>query len=176
MSDPRAAKSMADAGLADVCRDVSRSVRIGRGASSTDRDDIAQDACVRVLQLPAPQTVRDPVRYFLRTARNLFIDRQRQKVREAKLFDGSFDAGLQAPDSFDPERILAGKQELNHVLVAIAALPPRCREAFTLHRFGGSSYAVIARRMGISTSMVEKHIAEAMLRITRSLRAIESKE
>ena len=154
--------------LMDACRDLVLRQR-KRGKVSADADDISQDACVRALGLAQPQAVRDPVHYLMRIVRNTFIDRKRQGQREVHLFH-ALEHTTNARETADPERILAGKQELQRVLAAIDSLPPRCREAFTLHRFHGLSYAGIARRMGVGTGTVEKHIAEAMLRVTRSLR------
>ena len=44
----------------------------------------------------------------------------------------------------------------------IAALRPRTREAFLLYRFDACSHVQIAQRMGVSVSMVEKHVSSAM--------------
>jgi RNA polymerase sigma-70 factor (ECF subfamily) len=155
--------------LTEACDTLARE----RRARSPEADDVAQEACMRALEVRQPDNVRDPVRYLMRIARNLLVDRARKRVREAALIDSlsvvEFDSGVSA----DPERILAGKQELQRVLAAIAKLPPRCREAFVLHRFNGLSYAAVARRMGVSTSMVEKHIAEAILRLHRASHAGE---
>jgi len=163
------AKSEGQAKLAEACREIVIETRRRKSHGTVDGDDVAQDTCVRALNLPAPQSVRDPLRYLLRIARNLIIDRRRNRVRETALSESLAVIEYGSSDPPDPERILAGKQNLERVLAAIASLPPRCREAFTLHRFGGLSYAAIARRMGVSTSMVEKHIAEAMVRVTRAL-------
>ncbi len=155
--------------LLDACRDLvlRQRQRANRPASA---DDVTQDACARALGRAEPEAVHDPVRYLMRIARNVFIDRKRSERREAALLHSFTAAEMNARDTADPERILAGKQELQRVLAAIELLPPRCREAFTLHRFHGLSYTAIARRMGIGTGTVEKHIAEAMLRIGRGLR------
>jgi RNA polymerase sigma-70 factor (ECF subfamily) len=161
--------------LADACREILAEGRRRNARGAADADDVAQDACVRALDLPAPSTVRDPIRYLFRIARNLVIDRRRKRAREALLSESLAVIEYGSSDPADPERILAGKQDLSRVLKAIDSLPPRCREAFTLHRFGGLSYAAIARQMGVSTSMVEKHIAEAMLRVTRALFVSEEK-
>jgi RNA polymerase sigma factor (sigma-70 family) len=167
MSQKQTADSAAQ--IAEACSDMVRKHH-AVPARSAEADDVAQDAFVRALQLDAPHAVRDPVRYLMRIARNLFIDRQRYRKREAAIFEPLVDADAAAGETADPERILAGKQELERARAVIEALPSRCREAFTLHRFHGLSYASVARRMGVSTSMVEKHIAEAMLRLSRALR------
>jgi RNA polymerase sigma-70 factor (ECF subfamily) len=146
------------------------------GAQFTlEGDDIAQDACVRMLRMDQPQAVQAPAAFLFRVARNLFVDRQRARARERSLLDR---AGF-AQDNFnhdrdasaDPERILAGKQRLEIALAEIQGLPPRCREAFVLHRFDGLTYLAVAQHMGISASMVEKHIAAAMSRLDSALRA-----
>jgi RNA polymerase sigma factor (sigma-70 family) len=147
------------AGFEGACSDLVR-----RNANG---EDAVQEACVRVLQMPPTDAISDPVRYVLRVARNLFIDDRRRKGREARLFEYAADAATAADDSPSPERILAGKESLAGILTAIDRLPPRCREAFVLHRFENLSYSTIAHRKGISISMVEKHVAEAMARLAR---------
>jgi RNA polymerase sigma-70 factor (ECF subfamily) len=151
--------------LTEALSDLAREKR----SRSADADDAAQDAFLRAMQSPKRDGIRDPVRYLFRVMRNLMIDRKRGAAREAAAL-GSLsivDASTRTPD---PERVLSSKQELALVLAEIKRLPPRCREAFVLHRFKGLSYPAIAKRMGISVSMVEKHIAEAMLRISRATR------
>lgn len=158
-----------EAKLVKACREIVAQGRRRNSQGAVDADDVAQDACVRALDMPAPHSIRDPLRYLFRIARNLVIDRRRKHVRDAVLSESLSVIEYGSSDPPDPERILAGKQDLQRVLATIESLPPRCREAFTLHRFGGLSYAAIARQMGVSTSMVEKHIAEAMVRVTRAL-------
>ena len=60
------------------------------------------------------------------------------------------------------EQIVAGKQRLKRMLAALNALPPRARQVVILRRFENLTYLQIARRLGISVSAVEKHMARAM--------------
>jgi RNA polymerase sigma-70 factor (ECF subfamily) len=142
--------------------------RIG-ARRALDGEDIGQDAAVRMLQVKNPGTIDDPLRYLFRVARNLFVDAERSRARERLAIDPATGLDIHADPAADPERALAGKQRLERALSVIADLPPRCRLAFRLHRFEGMSYVAIAREMGISPSAVEKHIAEAMLRLGRAM-------
>ena len=54
-------------------------------------------------------------------------------------------------------------QVIRAYVAAIEALPPRCREAFILHVFDDMPHAEIARAMGVSCSMIEKHIVRGMV-------------
>jgi RNA polymerase sigma-70 factor (ECF subfamily) len=159
-------------GLMQACRALVLRQRVG-GARARELEDVTQEACVKALEIEQPGVIREPLRYILRIARNLFIDRRRKERRAGALIVQLGTTGAASVPA-DPERVLAGKQELQRALAAIDDLPPRCREAFTLHRFEGLSYAAIARRMNISNGTVEKHIAEAMLRIGRACRTSEN--
>jgi RNA polymerase sigma-70 factor (ECF subfamily) len=141
---------------------------------SIDGEDVGQEAVLRVLQVLAHTVIDDPVRYLLRVARNLFVDAERARTRERALNDPTSDSARELDRYADPERTLVDKQRLERALSVIDDLPPRCRRAFRLHRFEGLTYAAIAREMEISPSMVEKHIAEAMLRLRSALVSDES--
>ncbi len=151
--------------------------RLHERASPGDADDLVQDAYVRLLSSDRAQ-LGDPVRYLFGIARNLVIDRFRARRAEERVVDVHADAAIVAESAAepgaDPERALLAKDGLARALAEIDRLPPRCGQAFRLHRFEELTYAEIARRMGISVSAVEKHIADAMLRLRRVARDDES--
>ena len=159
--------------LADACRElVLRRRASPRGLPDTE--DVEQEALLRALNAREKSAIRDPLRYLFRVTRNLFIDGHRRKQREKLALASMHPAGAPLTETINPERVLSGKDDLRCVLQAIDSLPPRCQQAFVLHRFHNLSYPAIARRMGVSTGTIEKHIADALLRIARSLNTPEA--
>jgi RNA polymerase sigma factor (sigma-70 family) len=144
-----------------------------RGHRIGETEDNVQEACLRALQLDQAQIIHRPFHYLKRITRNLFIDRARRRARAVRIFDQVEDLSQFADQAPGPEQYLAGKQLLASVLAEIDQLPPRCRQAFLMHRFENASYPIISRRMGISVSMVEKHIATAMVRLEKVRRSQE---
>jgi RNA polymerase sigma factor (sigma-70 family) len=134
-----------------------------------DRDtaaDLAQESYVRVLSAQSSgQAVLDMRALLYRTARNLVIDQHRRAaVRRHDDLDAiPNDQHPVAPHYLQPEEALASQQVVRAYMATIEALPPRCREAFVLHVFDERSQAQIAQHMGISVSMVEKHVVRGMV-------------
>ena len=133
--------------------------------------DLAQESYVRVLALQqSGEHVAEPRALLYRTARNLVIDRHRRGAVRGQAFesDAGDDGGddvfdtLAAPAASEPETAAMSAQAVEAMLAVIGDLPLRCREAFILHKFDGLPQAEVARRMGISVTMVERHIKLAM--------------
>lgn len=59
---------------------------------------------------------------------------------------------------------------------ALTAMETEMREVFLMHRLDSLGYPEIAKRLGISVSQVERHIAGAMLRLSRALDAAERRD
>ncbi|CAM4286993.1 RNA polymerase sigma factor [Comamonas aquatilis] len=137
-----------------------------------DRDtaaDLAQESYARVLAVQqSGEVITEPRALLYRTARNLVIDQyRRSEVRGAYAAaegDSSIDAVDLAtgPEALEPEVAAMSSQTVDALLTAIGELPLRCREAFILHKFDGLSQSEVARQMGISVTMVERHIKLGM--------------
>lgn len=137
--------------------------------------DLTQESFVRVLNAQNSGQVLLNVRALLyRTARNLVIDlHRRTEVRRHEDLDAiPEDQQPPAPAHLQPEEALASQQVIRTYVDTIEALPARCREAFVLYAFDDLSHAQIAQRMGISVSMVEKHIVRAMVACKNSERGL----
>ena len=136
-----------------------------------DRDraaDLAQESYARILAVErAGETVGEPRAFLYRTARNLVVDQHRRAdVRNQwhADHDGLGEAGdaVPGPASWQPEVAASSAQGVSALLDTIAALPPRAREALVLHKFDGLSQSEVAQAMGISLTMVERHIKLAL--------------
>jgi RNA polymerase sigma factor (sigma-70 family) len=141
-----------------------------RTENPSDAADMTQDVFTQWLDYRDRAKVEQPRAFLFQMARNLLRDHWRkQKVRHIVQPQLEGDAEPVTDEQHDPMAAAQRQQRLEHLKVVLAELSPRRREALMLHRFEGLSQAQIAERMGISLSMVEKHIAFALLHCKRRL-------
>lgn len=137
-----------------------------------DAQDIAQESFVRLLRYRDSEPAEVWQALLYRIAINVMRDRRRQAWTDGRTVsqDESTAAMLVSPDA-SPEQHAGDRQALAQLKVAILRLPPRCRQAYLLHRIEGMTYPEIARRSGISLKAVEKHISRALRLLREQLDA-----
>lgn len=134
-------------------------------ASAAEAEDLVQDVFVRLQKRAKAEAIIDVERYLFRIANNVLADRRREEMLLSRRLDEAYDIIFEQADDISPERVLIAKQTLSQLRDAIHELPPRTREAFTLHRFEEMTYPAIAKAMSISVGVVEKHLSRAMAHI-----------
>lgn len=132
--------------------------------------EVAQEAWIRLMRHDHPAELENPRAFLFQTANNLAIDRVRRSAVEERfaLAEGASTATDTEPSA---EHTCASHQELERIMGALSALPSPTREAFVLHRFRGLPYQEIAASLGVSTSMVEKHIIRALKQLRGAIQA-----
>ena len=100
-----------------------------------------------------------------RIAVNLAIDYQRKTtVRNRHAANEDFESiteSVSCPTS-QPDKILIGQERLKTLQKALNELPAITRTVFMLHGSEGLTYSEIAQQLGISKSLVNKLLAQAM--------------
>ncbi len=139
---------------------------LARVTRRTRRPDLAEDllhsAYIKLQIYRRQNRVDNPSAFLVRVAVNQMIDEYRrdQGRTDPQASERLFDLqDLQPPQ----DEVIAARQRLAHAQRGIAALTPRTREIFLMHRLEGMKYREIAAQLQISTSAVEKHIAKAAL-------------
>lgn len=133
--------------------------------------ELVQEAYLRLLRAAALQPIAHPRGFLFRTATNLALDYIRtEKVHWHHASNASLVTSV-PPESPSAEQVVAARQRLEVLREVITELPPRCRDAFILHKLYGLTYREIATQLGISQSAVEKHLIKGLLACRRALRA-----
>ncbi len=137
--------------------------------SSSEANDIAQEAYARVLRHGLPEDIKCARAYVFKAANNLAINRllERQRKREHMTVDPE---GLNLPSNEPTPEDAAQYQEILQALVgAVEELPQKCRRAFILYKFEFLEYKEVADRMNLTESMIRKYVLRGMRHCRRRL-------
>lgn len=144
-----------------------RSKLKGLRVYNLDIEDVIQETYTRMLSVPSLETIRHPKQYAIRTAKAIIIDHVRHSrvvsIASAGRGDG-FDVPEREPNA---EERLEFQEEVAAVEEALAALPGKCRMTLLLRRVEGLSQKEVARRLGISEKMVERHMTDSIKHLIR---------
>ena len=143
-------------------RDTAQSIVGVRDAA----EDVTQTAYLKVLELSRDIVIRQPVSYCFQVVRHLAIDHRRRIMLESRfLTDESQAQTVSAIGS--PERSVIAGEHIALVAKALDSLPTRTRTAFTLYRLNGMTQREIALKLGVSPTMVNFLIRDAVEALKR---------
>lgn len=131
------------------------------GSAATARESL-HDTWLRLQGVQTVPDLENPRGYLFRVANNIALDRLRAVQRDhARSMPVSV---IEEKENGAPpaDHVMERQERLRLLAEAISELPPRCRTAFLMHKLDGMTHAEVASRLGMSRSMVEKHIMKAM--------------
>jgi RNA polymerase sigma factor (sigma-70 family) len=141
-------------------------------AGAEDVEDLVQEAYVRICALPDGQVVDSPRALLFRIARNLAVDRARQRWTRATDDVADFEPLNVSSEEAEPDEQVDARRRFESFCAAVDSLPPLCRRVFVLRKVYQLSHAEIAAVLGVSHSTIEKHVAKGLVRCRDRMREL----
>ncbi len=130
-----------------------------RMSNRAEAEDLAQEVYLRLLRVEEPNAIHDPRSFALRVASNVAYE---WRMSARNRFEHTNEP-VDAPDERgDPYRKLLHAQQMQRFARALDVLSPIQRAIVLLHRRDGLTYEEIARIVGLSVQMVNKHLARSI--------------
>jgi len=167
MSDPKKrfiAKLFAEHGGA-LQRYIYRRIR-----TKSDAPDLAQEVYVRMLRVSDTEAIRNPQLYLYTVASNLvkeYAVRQLRLTTSPELDETSVAERLGELPALDNQ--LERSQMFERLGPVLEQLPSRWRTALILQHRYGLTYQQIAERLGVSSNMVKKYLAQGLAHCRRDM-------
>jgi RNA polymerase sigma-70 factor (ECF subfamily) len=127
-------------------------------------EDVVHDAYIKFAELETDSKMRRPIAYLHQVVRNLAIDRYRRTIMEKYRFTAEEHGENVAEPSGVPEDVVENRELLRLISRALAGLPARTQRAFELHRLGGLTQREVAAELGVSPTLVNFMIKDALVR------------
>ncbi|MGB6485473.1 MAG: RNA polymerase sigma factor [Steroidobacteraceae bacterium] len=140
-------------------------------AGAEDVEDLVQEAYVRVCAM-SPAQVDSPRALLFSIARNLAVDRARQRLSHATDNVADFEPLNVSSQEAQPDEQVDLRHRFESFCDVVDGLPPLCRRVFVLRKVYQLSHAEIAQVLGLSHSTIEKHVAKGLLRCRDRLRSL----
>ncbi len=136
--------------------------KLARSLGSRDlADEVLHETYLRLHRSDVVGVIQKPESYIFRTALNIATDKQREASRRASLAEILTVTRL-ADDTPDLSREMEARLQVEVLKLALAELPPRRRAILIAARVEGISHDDIARRLGLSRTMVQKELRRAI--------------
>lgn len=132
---------------------------------TSDRaEDVTQEAYLKLLESGPMSKVERPLCYCCQVVRNAAFDHCRRQTTEAGWRTYTDDGELpQVPcGGGTMDGNLHSRRMLQAVDIALGTLPARTRQAFELHRIEGMTQREIGTCMGVSATLVNFMVKDAM--------------
>ncbi|WP_339107902.1 RNA polymerase sigma factor [Thioclava sp. GXIMD4216] len=143
-------------------RAITRRVAARLG-SPADAEDVLQESWFKLQRLGDASHVAHPASFVHSVVNNVANDFLRAHSTRVR-YETAPEMETQSRHAPSTEQVYDYAQRLRRLQRVIASLPPRQRQAFTLHKFDGLSHSEVAAEMGISRSAVEKLVMKSLQR------------
>jgi RNA polymerase sigma factor (sigma-70 family) len=136
---------------------------------SGDSEDVTQEVWLRLVRHQKINGHEPSFGFLCTIASNVIIDFYRKgQVRQTDAHLPLNEDAVPSPAQ-SPEYDMRSKEGVEVITRAFKSLNEKSRQAMILHRFRGLTYEKIGKEMGISISMVRKHIVRVLHHISKEI-------
>lgn len=136
-----------------------------RGAQRATAEDLTQVVFEKLLKRDDRDPISKNAAYIMKTANTVWIDHLRRRKAKPDREHAEFNEFAHSPESLGAERVIEGREALELAKNTLQALPERTRQIYLLFQVEGMKRKELARRLGITTSAIDKHLATAKTRL-----------